>query len=277
MRMKIAVCAVAMFALLGAKCNNCDQLLAAKVAACATGNTDLCKQANEAYDKGCAVQPTPTPVPTPTPEPTPTPTPQPIPSCKVILCGPGRHCVEGSGCVAGDPPVDTSVSAYTGGYIVKSKPYGNGLEATPTVQGDCAYCASVGLGTMGDGSLRCGCPLYGDGHPDRLAKELATMGGCPTWQYFTAKHGSSDAPIACTQRDGYDDGGGMSCDHFGDTVNRDDPNTEPFEGMPQVCGIQRDSAGLPTAGFFIIAHGDGYVRACDAVGEHCGQWVRVAY
>lgn len=262
-------------AVVAGKCTDCDQAFAIREAAClADPAGEPCAKAKAAYDKGCTVQPTPTPTPTPTPEPTPPPTPPTIPACKDTVCGTGKHCVEGVGCVADPtpPPVDPGEKPYTGTYVVNSKRYGNGVDSTLTVQGDCEYCASVGLGEY-NGQIRCGCPLYPDGHNKRLPKELATMGGCPTWQFRTVQYPEWQA---CLQVDPYETGG-MSCDHFGDPVNRDDPNTEPFEGAPVICALQRDRWGHPKAGFFIIAHGDGWVRACDAEGEHCGNATRVVY
>jgi hypothetical protein len=51
----------------------------------------------------------------------------------------------------------------------------------------------------------------------------------------------------------------------------DDPQTPPFEGSPSECGLQRDAEGFPKAGPFIIAHGAGEVRACDANQKNCGE------
>jgi hypothetical protein len=76
----------------------------------------------------------------------------------------------------------------------------------------------------------------------------------------------------------------LSADHFGDPVFRDDPQTpttgdtletlKGFEGKPRECGLERDEHG-PRAGFFIIAHGKGLVRACRPDAQECSPWMPV--
>lgn len=179
----------------------------------------------------------------------------------------------------GTKPEDPKpATKYTGNYKVNSGTHGQGVDSTPTTIGDPEYCASVGYPTNPDGTPgRGGCPFYSESNMEERAKrELATLNGCPTWQWYTEKHGSATEPKECLRVDPYDEGG-MSCDHFGNAVDRDDPITPAFEGQPQVCGAQRDAAGNPKAGFFTIAHGDGWVRACDPKGEHCGNWTRVIH
>lgn len=174
------------------------------------------------------------------------------------------------------PPVVEPLPDWTHptSWDVKAGPHGQGVDSTTTAH-DCTYCA--GQGFPAD---RCGCPLVAEGNttmkPDRQTRELELMGGCPTWQFYTATRGSASEPLPCLEVDPYDTGG-MSCDHFGTQPHQDDPKTAAFEGEPAVCGAQRDADGHPKAGFFTVAHGDGWVRACDAVGDHCGNWVRVVH
>jgi hypothetical protein len=177
--------------------------------------------------------PSPTVAPTPTPEPTPTPTPPPVAS-------------------ACPKPLAAGSEVY-----LNNKRYGNGLDSTVRVKGDPAFCQMIHGVTVND------CHL--EGWPKRSACEMELIGGCPIWQYSM---NGADVRSACRQAPHPD----ASCDHWGDPVDRDDPQTPEFEGRPFACGIQRDPLGDPTAGFFVIGHGEAWFRACKPDGSGCGPW-----
>ncbi len=186
--------------------------------------------------------PCPTPTPTPVPTPTPTPTPQPQTACPKTLA--------------------------EGAYVyVTNKAYGQGFDAGVRVKGDKEFCRLIHGVEVND------CHL--EGWPRRSACEMELMGGCPVWQYAVDKNGNGKQ--VC-----HDDQYAVaSCDHFGDPVDRDDPKTPTtgdtvatlvgFEGRPLECGLQRDAFG-PYAGFFTVAHGKGYIRACKPDGTECGSF-----
>jgi len=145
--------------------------------------------------------------------------------------------------------------------------YGQGVDSSLYVVGDPAFCEAIhGKPNLGK------CHL--EGWPDRLACELYLLGGqCPIWK--ARSDGSESVVRDCLQHDA--DERILTCDHFGDTSTRDDPQTPAFEGEPQVCGLQRDAEGNPRAGFFTIAHGTGIVTACLPDGTGCGNWMRIDY
>lgn len=185
-------------------------------------------------------QPTPTPTPTvePTPEPTPTPTPPPAAS-------------------ACPKPLADGAEVY-----LNNKRYGAGIDSTVRVKGDPAFCQMIHGVAVND------CHLEGWGK--RSACEMELIGGCPVWQYaMDIGAGGIGEPRGCRQAPHPD----ASCDHWGDPVNRDDPQTPAFEGTPAECGLQRDPAGDPMAGFFVIGHGIASFRACKPDGRGCGPWV----
>jgi hypothetical protein len=110
-----------------------------------------------------------------------------------------------------------------------------------------------------------------EGAPNRAACEIEILAGCPIWEWRNKVH---PAPQPCVQVN--DDVTGMSCDHFGSPGTIDDPQTPGvFEGAPAACAAQVDSEGHYMAGFFVIAHGDGEVRACKPDHTGCGLWLRV--
>lgn len=182
--------------------------------------------------------PEPTPSPSPSPEPTPVATPTPLPTAP--------------------PSASRCPKKFTGTRVyVNNKRYGNGLDATFRIVGDPELCFLIHGVRVND------CHL--EGWSDRAGCEIEIAGGCPVWQY------SMDGATlrgACLQAPHPD----ASCDHFGDPVDRDDPQTPEFEGKPVECGKQRDFAGDPTAGYFVIGHGDAYFRACLPDGTNCGPW-----
>lgn len=109
-----------------------------------------------------------------------------------------------------------------------------------------------------------------EGWPRRAECELELAGGCPVWEYGIAGgHQGKCLQVA--------DDPNISCDHFGSPPGdqRDDPQTPEFEGKPAECGWQRDGMGNPMAGFFMIAHGKGAVRACAPDYGGCSPWLAV--
>jgi hypothetical protein len=180
--------------------------------------------------------PTPTVAPTPTPAPTPEPTPTPVPT-------PASACPK---------PLEPGAEVY-----LNAKLYGQGVDSTVRVRGDLAFCQAI----HGDAAVA-DCHL--EGWAKRVECEMELLGGCPVWQY---RQPPDTAVRACHQVE--DDPARMSCDHFGDVVHRDDPLTPAFEGQPASCGLQRDELGHPAAGFFVVAHGAGEVRACRPDGQGC--------
>ncbi len=72
-----------------------------------------------------------------------------------------------SACPEPKPPIALftriAIKRHTQGYC----------DTTEVLERACEYCASVGLGRMPDGSLRCTCPVRVDEHPDRRACEAS--------------------------------------------------------------------------------------------------------
>lgn len=190
---------------------------------------------------GAYCGPAPQPTPTPTPEPTVAPTPEPTVAPPVSAC---------------PKPLAPGARVY-----VAAKPWGQGQDSTIRVAGDPAFCEAI------HGVPDTDCHL--EGWPTRTACELELAGGCPVWQY---RVGELIRPCLQTANEP-----ALSCDHFGSPPAdmRDDPQTPQFEGKPAECGVQRDARGEPKAGFFIIAHGLGSVRACLPDGTNCSGWIAV--
>ncbi len=156
---------------------------------------------------------------------------------------------------------------------MKSKAYGQGWDSTVYVKGDPEFCRLISGVASND------CHL--EGWPKRTECEMELLGAtarkpyaCPVWEY-TPDNGTN-------VYDCNDDKTALaSCDHFGDPVYRDDPQTPTigdtletlrgFEGRPLECGLQRDAHG-PLAGFFTIAHGKAQLRACRPDGKACSAW-----
>lgn len=179
----------------------------------------------------------------------------------------------------GEPPPPTDVCpkplASGSRVYLNDKAYGNGFDSTVRVQGDPEFCKLIHGEALND------CHL--EGWPQQAACEMQLLGvtvgkayACPVWQY-TVDNGANVYPCSDDQT------ALASCDHFGNPVDRDDPQTpttgdtletlQGFEGEPKACGLQRDAHG-PIAGFFTIAHGSGKVRACrpDNQESGCGPW-----
>lgn len=230
----------------------------------------------------------PPPGPTPAPEPTP-----PSPICTVgQTCGcfvqpPGQdwQALPPCGNPAPTPPPVTvppvltvfpvrfpaqGVRVYT-----NNKGYSMGFDATPLVEGDNALCKLL-HGDLGHSPCHFDSRVWSSsqradyegwvlaGARDGLPLPSKPLG--PVWQFRTL-----GTIVPCHD----DQNQAASCDHFGNTVDRDDPKTREFEGLPAWLVTQSDNFG-PYAGFFTIAHGDAEVRACpplDTAGPNCGPWL----
>jgi hypothetical protein len=164
--------------------------------------------------------------------------------------------------VAPTPPVTYLPKPLAPGARVylNNKKHGQGLDSTVRIYGDQELCEMVHGVKVND------CHL--EGLPNRVKAEMELLGGCPIWQYRQGPQ-----IYDCHQVE--NDENKMSCDHFGNAEYRDDPITVQFEGQPAECGLQRDADGNPKAGFWIVAHGNGWVRACRPDGKECGPWVEV--
>jgi len=213
------------------------------------------------------------------------PKPPPSPICPET-CPTGTACTDpAKGCVPVEPPPPTQYPVRfpipDAVLTLNNKVYGQGFDATLIVKGDRALCMFL----HGQAVNEChfDSALW-TGPAQRAAYEMDVMGGarvgikgvgprCQVWQYL------ADYKVwPC-----HDDQSALaSCDHFGDTVNRDDPKTptsgdtlatlKGFEGTPKECGLQRDEFG-PNAGIFTIAHGKAQVRACLPLNQTvCGPW-----
>lgn len=217
--------------------------------------------------------PTPTPAPTPTPTPVPEPTPTPVPVPTPV---PTPTPVP--------PPSTFPVRFPLPGVriYVNNHRYGNGLDSSPRVEGDTELCRL--LHGVSVNSCHFDSTVW-SGQAQRAAYEMRVLAGardgvaspgslCPVWQY---KSGPEKGPC-------HDDrtNASVSCDHFGNAVDRDDPQTPGvFEGEPKECGLQLDEFG-PKAGFFTIPQctpgKECEVRSCpplDVGGENCGPYIIV--
>jgi hypothetical protein len=233
----------------------------------------------------CSI-PQETPAPAEAPAPLETPSPAPREGAEPALRTPPGVCPEGQ-CVVGrtntmppqvrcgECPASTprATSSFCpkplalGAYVyLNDKPYGQGFDSTPRVHGDPEFCRLIHGVAIND------CHL--EGWPRRAQCEMELMHGCPIWQ-FTVDGGTTAQPCVDNHA------ARASCDHFGSVEYRDDPQTpttgdsiwtlKGFEGRPLECGLQRNAYG-PMAGFFTVAHGVGYVRACQPNGAGCGPW-----
>lgn len=212
---------------------------------------------------GCSIQipwpkPTPTPAPTPTPpEPTPVPTPEPTPTPS-----PGPTPTPTPVPTPQPTPPATACPKKLGEgarVYVNNRKHNQGFDSTVRVSGDPVFCFMIHSVQTND------CHL--EGWPLRTQCEMELLKGCPIWQFRTD---SNPAPQQCHDNQNAE----ISCDHFGSVEFRDDPKTPAFEGQPVECGQQRDSFG-PNAGFFVVAHGKGQVRACRPDGLECGPFLGV--
>lgn len=194
-----------------------------------------------------------------------------IDPCAGVVCDPGTHCEKGN-CIPNNPPppsnpcpkeLDPAAIVY-----MNNKAYGLGWDSTVRVKNDPEFCRLIYGDPLND------CHL--EGWPKRAECEYYLLGNnCPIWEYTV----DGKTIYLC-----HDDQSTIaSCDHFGNPVYRDDPQTpttgdtletlKGFEGEPKVCGLHRDAYG-PYQGFFVIAHGNAKIRACkpDRNPDTCGPW-----
>lgn len=210
------------------------------------------------------------PVTPPNPNPTPTPTPPP------------------SGGDIPQPPFSVRFPVSSALIYSNTKDYSQGFDHTILIGGDDALCKLL-HGPAGHDPCHTDSAMFAGGQKEREGYDAWVLGGardgqplparplCPVWQFKVG-----DVVRPCHD----DHGAAASCDHFGNTTFRDDPQTPTvvkangqisgFEGEPVYCAYQYDGFG-PYAGFFTIAHGDAEVRSCpplDTAGANCGPWRR---
>lgn len=214
-------------------------------------------------DGTCLPQPTPTPVPTPTPTPTPepTPVPTPTPTPTPVPVPTPTPTPKPEAFPVRFPNLDAHLA-------VNNKRYGNGLDATYLVYGDDELCKAL-HGPAGHSPCHFDSVVFRN-QEERGRYESAMAGGCPRWQYRSG-------PVIATCHDDRVDAI-VSCDHFGSTTQRDDPQTREYEG-PAYCAAGVDGFG-PNAGFFMVPQcspgRECSVRAClPNEPDNCGPWVLV--
>jgi hypothetical protein len=247
---RLALLVVCLPLLSAGKCseNECDKLSVAVAAACmAEPTSEVCKGLSAEYGQKCSATPTPTTPPPPTttlPEPPPTTTTTTTTTLPV------------------QPPVSALPESCKSAEVYEGANYwGQGLDSSVRWRGSKECCADLGHANV---SSDC----HAEGYPQRLAAELEALGGlCTIWQY------SVDGKAWARCED--DPNAPLSCDHFGSTTVRDDPDTAAYEG-PAECAGQRGRFG-PNAGWFVIAHGKGLVRACKPDGTGCSAGRAVDY
>jgi hypothetical protein len=226
----------------GGASSRCRALELAYMAACQS-ESPACTSAKLALtEAGCVV-----PGPQPTVEPTVPPTdPPPVTTTTTTTVPiPPPTPPPLTGCPASPVPLD---KRYIQTKVVR-RDEGTGLpgtiDSTPRVR-DHDYCARA----TGDASIF-DCKANPEGSGYSLC-DTEFLGGwaCPIWQYSV--NGGSWA--RCDPSEGE-----ITCDHF-DGWNEQQPYTGPCE---------RNSQGSPIAGFVMVAHGQGYVRACTRDGVVC--------
>lgn len=162
-----------------------------------------------------------------------------------------------------DPPVDPIPPIGECPYVIPDAPrrivamkFGQGQGATIKICAGNAWC----LENTGK-NQRC-CPPAPEGSPFAEACNAVLLKqACPLWMY---KVDGSNVWKRCLSTPHPE----MSCDHF----DHDDPKTpDKYEGRKPVC--LNDSDPVET-GYWEVAHGFGYVKACTADGV-CSNRVRV--
>lgn len=179
-------------------------------------------------------------------------------------------------------PVESAVC------YMRNARYGNGVDSTLRCRGDRALCEMIHHVSVPSADCHFDSDVWtAEGmradyegfvlNGARAGKPLPDRPLGPVWQYraqgqYGRCHDDREGP-------------NTSCDHFGDTVNRDDPQTpRAFEGKPSWLVYQSDSFG-PYSGFFMVPQTSGasfgtQVRAClPGVGEGddatCAPWLSV--
>jgi hypothetical protein len=230
--------------------------------------------------------------------------------CRTQGCPPGKHCLvesvhgdrsgddpstwtEGTmaSCVPDPPPPQTTfpvrfpkpgVRVYANNHK-----YGNGLDGTPRIgnPGDPELCELLHHVPVPNGDCHFDSDVWGGDSVLRGRYEMALLGGARdggaavvplglVWQY---RSGPERGRCHDDRRSA-----AVSCDHFGNATDRDDPQTPAFEGQPAELGAQRDEFG-PYAGFFAMPNctpgRECSVRSCPPLAEDddsvCGPWTNV--
>lgn len=95
------------------------------------------------------------------PAPVTAPDPQPVPDPPATTC-PAQPCPDRS----------------KGAWQLKCKVHGRDkADCTPVTVRQEPFCRAIGMSPMADGTLRAGCPMRPDGHPERSAVEAWVTGG----------------------------------------------------------------------------------------------------
>lgn len=213
----------------------------------------------------------------------------PPPATCPETCPAGTHC-SGTTCVpdstpppsGGVPQPPFSIRFPKPDAVITSntKDYSQGFDHTTLINGDDEVCKLL-HGPQGHSPCHTDSGFFVGGQKEREAYDGWVLAGardgrplppaplCPVWQYRVR-----DIIVICHD----DHNSAASCDHFGNTTSRDDPQTPlpNFEGEPKWCAAQADGFG-PYAGFFTIAHGDAEIRSCpplDTAGPNCGPFRR---
>jgi hypothetical protein len=211
----------------------------------------------------------------------------PVDPCENVHCDPGFHCDKGT-CVKNPPPPDNGFPVRfpldTTIVYMRNSRWNAGIDSTIRINGDQALCEALHHVSVGDCHFDSDVWTY---EGQRAQYEMMVMAGaragnnitnklCAVWRYKSGAKVDrchNDTKVAL-----------VSCDHFGDTVHRDDPKTDPFEGEPFECGEQKDEFG-PYAGFFTIPNctpgSECLVRACLPLEEGneatCAPWINVTW
>lgn len=230
--------------------------------------------------------PAPTPTPTPTPEPTPTPTPEPTPEPTPTP----TPVPEPTPTPTPEPSIfPVRFPLPTAFLYMRNSRYNAGVDSTPRIRGDRELCEALHHVPVPSGDCHFDSDVW-ENKDQRAEYEMRVLAGaraypghstsdvlCPVWQF---KSGSQLGRCHDDREHTL-----VSCDHFGNVVYRDDPQTpDVFEGRPEVCGNQRDEFG-PYAGFFMIPNltpgVNAWVRAClplqEGNNDTCAPWIQVTW
>lgn len=220
------------------------------------------------------------------------------PTC-AETCPAGTHC-QGTVCVADtqppssgnipQPPFSVRFPKADARIYSNTKDYSQGFDHTTLIEGDDELCRLL-HGPQGHSPCHTDSGFFAGGQKEREGYDAWVLAGardnrplpnqpmCPVWQFRVG-----EVIRACHD----DHNSAASCDHFGNTTYRDDPQTPTlvnaagtitgFEGEPKFCAYQLDGFG-PYAGFFTIAHGNAEVRSCPPLDSattstNCGPWKR---
>ena len=185
------------------------------------------------------------------------------------------------------PPFSVRFPIASARIYSNTKDYSGGFDHTTLIEGDDELCRLL-HGPQGHSPCHTDSGFFAGGQKEREGYDAWVLAGarlnrplpsqplCPVWQFRL----NGDVIRICHD----DHNAAASCDHYGNTTYRDDPQTRTvvqgdgkvsgFEGEPKYCAYQLDGFG-PYAGFFTIAHGNAEVRSCppnDTAGPNCGPW-----